>query len=201
MHGLDFVVAPCGTAHPWLHRSAMRTANILPTCPPARITSRSGAVVAICILLGLPLAAEARRSDLGPGVPRSIRSYDAVSGVVPEPVSPAKRRLGGGQQLRVAFEALGKQFDLELEPNDLFTPGAQDVWVGRENKRQTVRRDLLFKGRVTGDPGSWVRISLYAGALDGIIKTSDEMYFVEPLSRFEPSADADDMIIYRLSDT
>ena len=96
---------------------------------------------------------------------------------------------------------MGRQFDLELEPNDLFTPDAQEVWVGRHSKRHAVRRDEIFKGHVAGDAGSWVRISLRAGAMDGIIRTSDDIYFVEPLSRFEPSAAADDMIVYRLSDT
>ena len=46
-----------------------------------------------------------------------------------------------------------------------------------------------------------MRVSVRDGALDGMIWTRDEVYFLEPRSRFFGDALPDETIIYRLSDT
>jgi hypothetical protein len=59
----------------------------------------------------------------------------------------------------------------------------------------------FFRGRVDGDPNSWVRLTFRGDALAGVISTDDEMYFLEPASRFFGEEAAHETLAYRLSDT
>ncbi|HEV8714490.1 MAG TPA: M12 family metallo-peptidase, partial [Candidatus Binatia bacterium] len=101
----------------------------------------------------------------------------------------------------LTFNALGRHFELQLELNDLFTPDAQTLWIGDRIIRKKAPQAIFYKGAVKGDPESWVRLSLQNGAIDGMIRTTDEIYFVEAGRRFFAGSSPYAMVIYRLSDT
>lgn len=116
-------------------------------------------------------------------------------------------RVTGAQQAsapehhEISFTALGKQFELHLEPNDLFAPKAKNIWVGDATTETGAPTVTFYKGEVKGQPGSWVRVSMQNGVMNGMIRTPEDVYFVEPGARFLPHPSLKDMVIYRLSDT
>ncbi len=96
---------------------------------------------------------------------------------------------------------LGRDFDLELELNPLFAANAKNIWVDDAGVVEEAPQQIFYRGRVRGEDGSWVRLTLQDDTLDGLIWTADEVYFVEPANRFFDNARFGEMIAYRLSDT
>lgn len=98
-----------------------------------------------------------------------------------------------------SFVAFGRQFDVELEPNDR-------LLLGLDPERRAGLRDIeLYAGRLTGLSGSWVRIARHRGIVSGVIWDGTTLYAVETerrIARFavNPSADGDDVAIYRFAD-
>ena len=90
---------------------------------------------------------------------------------------------------------------LVLEPNDLFTADARNVWIDDAGVVEEVPGKALYRGELRDEPGSWVRMSLGTGTLDGMVFTPGEIYFIEPARRFFADAVVDEVIAYRLSDT
>ena len=99
------------------------------------------------------------------------------------------------------FQAYGRQFDLTLESNEqLFAalPVAQ---------REALRAFPIYRGRVAGAPGSWVRLTRVGDALEGMVWDGNDLYVIEAARRakrfmIDAGGVADDAtVIYRLSDT
>src|SRR5258708_3484156 len=132
------------------------------------MTQRAALIVMSVLLANV---ADARPTLPRTGVPASIRYFEPVTRVTHHAV-PGTRKLG------VSLETLGKQLDLELEPNELFTQGAKDVWIGDTTLTERAPAIELYKGRVKGEPDSWVRLSMRNGGMDGMISTANEIYFV-----------------------
>jgi hypothetical protein len=149
------------------------------------------------LTLGLNRSVTAQPIPSGNGVPVSIRHVESV---VTSRAPRAAGRAGAGK-LQVAFDTLGRHFDLNLEPNDLFTPDSRVLWVGDGAAIEQAPSNIFYRGEVAGQPGSWVRVTLQDGVLNGVIWTPEEMYFVRPARRFSASAPASAMVAYRLSDT
>jgi hypothetical protein len=105
----------------------------------------------------------------------------------------------GSGRLRGSFFAYGRTFELELEPNDLFDPESVDAWVGDNGAATSSPAAAYYKGRVAGDAKSWVRVRHRDGVLDGLVRTGDGIYFIEPASRFSPTPSPWAMVMYRLS--
>lgn len=112
----------------------------------------------------------------------------------------AAQKAGSERHERLAFEAFGRRFELELEEN-------AKVLSGIEPSRLKQLRDLtLFRGKVRGQPDSWVRLSLMNGQYTGAIWDGAELYSIEPRSTLRPHlatppAGTSATLIYRLSDT
>jgi sugar lactone lactonase YvrE len=116
-----------------------------------------------------------------------------VAGVA---VSPGR---GGRIQIDLAAPD-GPRFALQLAPSHPLVPGARDVWVDGGGVIDEAPAQVFYHGWVAGDPRAWARIALRAGALDGVVWTPGEIYFLEPANRFDASAPASTTILYRLSD-
>jgi hypothetical protein len=154
-------------------------------------------VTLLAPVFGLAIQAAA---DSGPGrgrVPHSIRHFERTGKIMRRQLAGQRLR----QRLAINFNALGRSFDLDLESNDLLAPGARVLVVGPDGTREESSSIELYKGRLADDPESWVRVSVRQGALDGMIWTRDETYFLEPRSRFFDGAAPAETIAYRLSDT
>ena len=101
----------------------------------------------------------------------------------------------------MSFLAYGRQFELALEPNDRLIaslPAAQ---------REALRAFPIYRGRLSGMPGSWVRLTQVSTTLEGMVWDGHELYTLEPARRAQPfmldaaSVPAESTVIYRLSDT
>ncbi|MFN8642853.1 MAG: zinc-dependent metalloprotease family protein [Candidatus Binatia bacterium] len=158
--------------------------------------SRSVAVVLLA-LLASPLVASAAGA---PGVPTAIHHYEPVVMSAPAAGTAALRK---GASLSLSFSTLGRQFDLELEPSDLFVEGAQVHWVDDHGTvdEPAASTGTFVRGRVAGESGSWVRLRVNGNELSGIVASDKELYFIEPARDFFGAKGAGKSIAYRLSDT
>jgi hypothetical protein len=148
------------------------------------------------LLVGAFVSSAQAASGVRGGVPAAIRRFDEVAAVTSRSERDERTRR---TRHYLSFAALGKSFELELEPNAIFTAGAVDVWVGDDELVETRPAVELYKGRLRGRRDTWVRVSRLAGALDGIVWTPEEVYFLVPKRRFVAGAGAE-TIAYRLSD-
>lgn len=93
-----------------------------------------------------------------------------------------------------------QRFDLELELNDLRGPDHREVlMVNGKAVEQPVRPVTTFKGRLSDDPASFVRLSIRPGTFQGYIWTQDEWIFIDPLRNYGPDG-SDDVVVYRNAD-
>jgi len=97
---------------------------------------------------------------------------------------------------RIAFEAYGKRFELQLEPNARLRGAVPPD-----------RSDLVaLEGRINGLPNSWVRITRTRHGLSGLVSDGRELYAVEPAQQVAAFADAaltppeSGTVVYRLED-
>lgn len=148
------------------------------------------------VLFSLGLVSTVRATDFrGSGAPASVRRFESADNLAVQPAGE-----GGRANTSVSFRALARQFALDLEPSRLFTSNHRTVWMGGERQDDDVPADFTYTGVVRGEPGSWARISIRNGALDGIIWTPEETYFVEPDARFSNNPAATRTVVYRMSD-
>ena len=158
------------------------------------------AMAALALLVGATNA-HARQSNPGEGVPDTIHYYETVA-MMSSAAEASNQAQSGAGTVELSFETLGRHFDLKLEPHSLFAPGATVRWVDDTGSVvEPAGGGQFFRGRVDGDPNSWVRLTFRGDALAGVISTDDEMYFLEPASRFFGEEAAHETLAYRLSDT
>jgi len=99
-----------------------------------------------------------------------------------------------------SFVAFGRQFDVELEPDDR-------LLLGLDPERRARLRDVeLYSGRLAGSPGSWVRLTRHGGSVSGVIWDGTSLYGVETESRVapylvDPGTNAAGVAIFRWQDT
>jgi hypothetical protein len=133
----------------------------------------------------------------------TVLRYESVEPTTTASSALSEHGVAAHESLEISLHAYGRQFDLVLEPNPILTPGAINVWVAGSSHTTEAPTTALYKGAVKGEPGSWVRVSVRDGSLDGMIWTHGEIYFLEPGTRFfagtgvPPSG----TVMYRMSDT
>ena len=90
----------------------------------------------------------------------------------------------------LSFEAMGRRFDLDLEPNDriLAAMPANDAFGGLS----------VYRGRLVNNPDSWVRIVMSDGMPRGLVWDGSDMYAIEAPG--DSAVDISEPVIYRLSD-
>jgi hypothetical protein len=96
--------------------------------------SRASALTWLVLVASAASRAPAIAASDGPGVPAYIHRYAPV-----HVASPAAGTAGSaGGPLTMSFTTLGRQFDVELEPSDLFTADARVQLVGANGVHQQV---------------------------------------------------------------
>ena len=95
-----------------------------------------------------------------------------------------------------------KTFQLSLTPRDLRSPRYRAENTTARGM-QTIESGAVttFKGKVSGDENSQVRLTIEASKIEGFFTTGDEKYFIEPARRFSPLAAAGDFVVYRPENT
>ena len=142
-------------------------------------------------LLGLAMGADAHE----------FRILHAEPLTTEQPLASVDARAHANALTSMNFQAYGRQFDLTLESNErLFAalPASQ---------REALHAYPVYRGRVAGMRGSWVRLTRVGDALEGMIWDGNDLYTIEPARRakrfmIDAAGVADDAtVIYRLSDT
>src|SRR4249920_889661 len=102
---------------------------------------------------------------------------------------------------RLSFQAYGRQFDLDLEPN------ARLGGVTAAQQQDSAANFELLRGAVQGLAGSWVRITRIGEELHGAIWDGRDLYTIAPariVNRFAVdrlAVGGSASVVYRLSDT
>ncbi len=101
------------------------------------------------------------------------------------------QKLRGAGPVTLSFDALGKAFVLDLEPNTgLFSAASGTALAdGLE----------VYRGSVIGKPNSWARIVVYDGMPQGLVWDGNEMFAIE--SPGDSALQISSPVIYRLADT
>jgi hypothetical protein len=107
-------------------------------------------------------------------------------------------RIGSRGEQGVSFDAYGRHFDIDLEPNDNI---AQAVPADRSDIKP-------YRGTVAGQAGSWVRLTQTRDGWRGIVNDGHDLYAIEPADEMKatavqplPDAGATSTpVMYRLAD-
>jgi len=135
-------------------------------------------------LVGLALAAAA---DAAPEKGFRVLHHEAIQ---------VTRARGTGAAEHLSFQAYGRQFDLQVMPNERI----RRAMPGEENGT------MPFEGTVEGAPRSWVRVTRSATGLRGMMFDGTDMYAIETAADIEGStvqpleARGDALVVYRLQD-
>lgn len=113
-------------------------------------------------------------------------------------VAAAAGKPADGVRTRVGFSAFGREFDIELEPNDrLYERLRPDPRVGNA--------DLpVYRGSIHALPGSWARIALVDGIPVGAVWDGSELFLIDTALRFGISSaaapDGGGVVVVRAND-
>jgi len=94
------------------------------------------------------------------------------------------------EPLVLSFEALGRRFDLDLEPNDRVL-AALPADVAFEGVS-------AYRGRLLNNPDSWVRIVMVDGMPRGLVWDGETMFAIEAPG--DSAVDISEPVMYRLAD-
>src|SRR5215468_6312745 len=121
--------------------------------------NRTLAMTALMIVVGATTAAARAPQQPTGDLPDGILYLEPVAMMSSVGAATEAANGGGSQTVQLSFHTLGRQFDLALEPSSPFAPGATVRWVSDTGVvEEPVRSGPYFRGRVEGDPNSWVRI-------------------------------------------
>lgn len=102
----------------------------------------------------------------------------------------SSQKAGAAQQAALSFDALGKTFELQLEPNSaLIAATPQDALA---------TGIAIYRGGLAGKPDSWARVVVHDGMPSGLIWDGEQMYALEVPG--DSALAISTPVIYRLTD-
>lgn len=128
------------------------------------------------------------KSDLG----KSFKKFDVVR------AQPS----GGTNRKNLKFHAAGREFELQLELNDI-----RSSRYRAEDSRliglfpMEMPEVNTFKGKIAGEAKSEVRVSISDGSVKGFFAAGGERFFIEPAARYSDSAEIGEAVVYREEDS
>jgi len=95
----------------------------------------------------------------------------------------------------------GRNFELKVTPHDMRSAGFQALNTGIDGLTKGERASVTtFRGTLTGERSSEVRLSIVGSRFEGMLKSGGETYFIEPAAKYSALAAADEYVIYRADD-
>lgn len=139
------------------------------------------------LILGLSLTAHASQSG---GI--QVTYFESLEWVEMQAASAAAEQDPvGSAAARFRFDAMGRSFDLLLEPNRNFLSASA---------RAALPDSIgVYRGRLAESPGSWARIVVHDGAPTGMFFDGDELFVIE--SPGDSAVASQSAVVYRLADT
>src|SRR5690606_32314322 len=113
----------------------------------------------------------------------------------------ALRKSGPSGLKALRFEAYGRRFDLSLDANRELLGAAQATHAKAQPSSLQ-----LYRGDIEGVAGTWVRLAIKDGVLEGMLWDGVHLYAIEPTERvrasFAPGLDvgAAQSVIFKLAD-
>lgn len=103
---------------------------------------------------------------------------------------------------QVSLVSDSRTYDLVLMPNDMRARNfrAEETIEGGVTRPLAIRPVRTYKGFVNGIEGALARFSIDETMFEGMIRTNDADYFIEPASRYTSAAVADDYVLYNATD-
>jgi len=145
------------------------------------------------LLLFWGLVSAAGQAPSMPLAPEWLRDYEFVElhGLDP----------GSGLAGKLTIEALGRTWELEVEPYDIrsddYRAQVQTDWGPIELPAGAAN---TYKGSVVGESASQVRLARTEAGIQGYIRTPDEWIYIEPAARFGLYSRNGDHLAYRAAD-
>ncbi len=136
-------------------------------------------------------------------VQERVSLVDSISITTPSTTDfvAAQRSASGSLIEEITVHAMGREFHLQLEENELFNHQLNVEWrAGAILPSSTYK---FYKGVVKGVAGSWVRLSINNGEITGTIRTPEEVYTIEPkrnLVKEVSQSSKKEMVMYRMSE-
>lgn len=96
-----------------------------------------------------------------------------------------------------------KVFEFVLTENDLRSPDFKAESTDKDGKKTESRDTIIttFKGKLSGENGSVVRMSLDGQKIEGFISTQTRAdYFIEQAAKYSTRAASDDIVVYQVKD-
>jgi hypothetical protein len=120
-------------------------------------------------------------------------AFDVVRIAAPEAAT--------GESRTLSFAARGRQFILNVEPNDLRAA----FYRAEDNSSAGVRTlpevpVTTFRGRINGVDRSAVRLTIDGGRVEGYFETGSERLYIEPAIRYSSTAGETESVVYRAED-
>ncbi len=124
----------------------------------------------------------------------SFRKFDLV-----KPSQTTLRRAENGQKLSI--QTAERNFEFDLTVNDLRSPRylAEETYP---NGTRRLERNAVttFKGKISGDDGSQVRLTIEGERIEGFFETGGERFFIEAAQKYSRFAGENDLVVYRADD-
>ena len=147
----------------------------------------------VCILALSSVTVSAQNSKIRSDLSRSFKKFDLVR-------PDGARDEGSVRSLRL--RAAGRDHQLVLSQNDMFAANYKAEDMGSFGTREIERPAVnTYKGRVTGDDRSEVRLTIDESGIEGFFDVGGERYFVEPARRYSDAASVDQTVIYKEEDS
>jgi hypothetical protein len=94
-------------------------------------------------------------------------------------------------------------FEFVLTPNDLRSADYKSEFTDKDGRKSIPKDNTVntFKGKLTDQSGSVVRMFLNGQKIEGFISTQDrQAYFIEPAANYSSKANSDDVVIFQAED-
>jgi hypothetical protein len=105
----------------------------------------------------------------------------------------------GGSQSSFSIRTEEKDFHLILTPRDLRSPRyrAENTTASGRQALESAQAITTFKGKISGDENSQVRISVENSKIEGFFISGREKFFIEPARNYSRYAAESDLVVYR----
>ena len=132
------------------------------------------------------------KTDLG----RAFRKFDLIK------TKPAALPDGSGADKRVAVQAAGRTFELDVVPNDIRGSRYRTEDTGPMGSTSPGNAGVkTFKGTIAGSGSSEVRLTIDGDSVQGFFDADGERFFIEPAKKYSGQAADGDAVVYKAADS
>ena len=102
----------------------------------------------------------------------------------------SSQKPGGTAPINLSFDTLGRNFELQLEPNASLLAAIPF--------EQRLESNIPYRGQIAGSPDSWARIVMVDGMPAGLVWDGEDLYAIEAPG--DSIVDSTSSVAYRLAD-